>query len=83
MQLLKFFDPALELFAEAGQRFRGLRFLFRADLQALVPCEEFQRQGLELIEHVAEEFAELVLSRTKFVQRNARRLDAQGLLQID
>ena len=28
----------------------------RAEFQALVPCEEFQRQCLESIEHVAEEF---------------------------
>ena len=79
VQLLKFFDPTAELFAAAGEPFLGLRFLFRARFQALVPCEELQRQGLELIEHVAEEFGELVLSCPKFVQRNvpqARRPDA-------
>ena len=56
----------------------GKASLLADGLQALVPCEEFQRQGLELIEHVAEEFAELVLSCTKFVQRSVRRLDARG-----
>ena len=71
VQLLEFLDQALELFAEAGKRFRRLRFLVGADFQALVPREEFQRQALELIEHVAEEFGELVLSCTEFVQINA------------
>jgi len=40
-----------------------------------MPREKFQGQCLKLIEHVAEEFAELVLSVTEFIERNARRLD--------
>ena len=63
VQLLQLFDQAVEIVADGGERLLRLRFLSRADLQALVPREEFQRQALELIEHVAEELRELVLSR--------------------
>ena len=62
----------LQFAGKFGLLLAGKPFLFAKGLKAPVTCEEFQRQGMELIEHVVEEFAELVLSRTKFVQRSTR-----------
>ena len=83
VQLPELANRPAKLFPDASQRFRGVRFRFRAGLQGLTPRKELQRQAVELIEHIAEEPAKLVLSCMELVQHDVRSPDVRGFSEID